>query len=290
MPGPEIQNVYLDALEEHPLEEILDAPLGRRPKPEVLGTPVPIEEHRAAFERKWDDEESDDKKSGEPPEPLTRARPATDEEMNDEARAWAAKLDERGIAYRFTFAQGGEWRETARLGRCAHCGDWQKLYVDDGTVRKHRTEKRKCPGVGKPPGMPRMVGRQGVIPCGHCDKPIKPTKKALVPSHDLPALECPGGQTIPAEISEPEPVEPIRSLALRALPFCVVVWHDGVYELGYAYNHTDDYLQKMTKTQMEKVINGSRPEDVQAKQRTASVRKASAARWTMRRSPARARS
>lgn len=286
MPGPEIQDVYLDALEEHPLEEIgLDAPLGRRPKAKAVGTTVPIDQHRDAFRRKWDTDVQDDEEEEIPP-PLVMQREPKPEEIPDDAREAAELLRSRGLPVRFTYSQGGQWRATSRQGMCAGCRKPSSLYVDNGTVRDHNVAASKCAGVGGEPGMMRLVKGEAVTPCPVCDKPIKPTKKGAVPSHSAPVRACSGSSKEPTEVIEPVPVEPVRVLVLRAWPFGVGVWEDGEFAFAYVRDVEHNYAARVkNKTAWGKVLDGASPASVQAKRRAPAVRKASRPRRAVRRAP-----
>lgn len=245
---------------------------------------TPAERHRDAFKRKWDDVRPEEEIKEIPP-PLVAMRDATDEEVSEEARAAAELLRSRGIPVRLTFSQGGEVRHTSRQGKCGHCEALHSLYVDNRQLYNHARPAAKCAGSGIEPGMMRLKGGVAVTPCAVCEKPIKPTKKGLTPSHQRPSAPCPGSSTVPAEVIEPKEVEPVCVVALRAWPFGVAVFEDGNYSFAYVWDEEHQYARKVkNKTEWGKILDGTSEPGVQAQQRSTPVRKTSRARRTVRRS------
>lgn len=269
---PDVESLPLD--ESLPVPDVLpsNAPvaetgLGHRPKPVVLGTPVPYEEHREAYRRKSYPGVVEKKAEKVVPPPLVPCRDATAEEIPPEAQRAADAIAARGLPVRVTFAQAGTWRRWKDRGECVTCGATPMVMAEDkrdleaaggaAVLQKHnRPRAPKCPGGG-------TAWQGGRLLCAACGQPPrKVNKSGTVPPHDVPLVACPDQRAARMIPGDPRP--PVTSIAVRALPHVgVAVWmtepdgkggYAGTFDLAYVVH--GKYLVKSSAAEFQAACRG----------------------------------
>ena len=197
-------------------------PIGKKPKPEVLGVRVDEVQMWSAF-RKNDAKAASASVQVPPRPPRVRMVAPPTGKVPANAQRLIQRLSEAGFEVHVTYGVSGKDRFDPDRGLCGVCDKIISI-VAEGALRAHLPKERvQCPGSGSIP----EEAKKNEGKCLGCHKKKTLDKDGTIKRHDI---ACTGIE--PVSVTKGKPLPPSESLAIRVKKFGAACWIDGAYEMG----------------------------------------------------------